>query len=244
MACLDVTLPGVAENLALDEAMLIDADEGRGSSLVRFWEPADYAVVLGASRRLRDEVHVDACRADGVPIFRRSSGGGTVVIGPGTLNVTVILPETAGPGLAAVDVAQRHVLERLAGSIWKTGVPVDVLGHGDLVIGDRKCAGSAQRRLRDWFMVHCSILYGFPIERISRYLASPAKQPEYRQGRPHDDFVCNLGLSRRAIVEALRPGPAACLLDLEAATALRGPMEALPSLLAEKFANPNWIARL
>ena len=210
MACHDVTLPGVAENLALDEAMLIEADEGRGPPLVRFWEPADYAVVLGASRRLRDEVHVDACRTDGVPIFRRSSGGGTVLIGPGTLNVTVILPETAGPGLSAVDAAQRHVLERIAESIRRAGPPVNVLAHGDLALGDRKCGGSAQRRLKRWFMVHCSILYRFPIERIVRYLAMPARQPDYRRGRPHADFLCNLDLPRSALVEALRPGSALC----------------------------------
>src|SRR5207253_822560 len=83
MICLDVTLPSVAENLALDEAMLIEADEGRGEPVLRFWEPRDYAVVLGASRRLGDDVLSDACRADGVPIVRRSSGGGSVVVGPG-----------------------------------------------------------------------------------------------------------------------------------------------------------------
>ncbi len=50
------------------------------------------------------------------------------------------------------------------------------------MIGDRKCGGSAQRRLKHWFMVHCSILNDFPIERIVRYLAIPLRQPEYRQG--------------------------------------------------------------
>jgi lipoate---protein ligase len=243
MPCHDVSLPGVAEDLALDEALLIEADEGRGPPLVRFWEPRDYAVVLGASRRLRDEVHVDACRADGVPIFRRSSGGGTVLIGPGTLNVTVVLPETAGPGLSAVDAAQRHVLDRIAGSIRHIGPPVEVLAHGDLVLGDRKCAGSAQRRLRGWFLVHCSILYAFDLDRIGRYLSVPARQPDYRRGRPHREFLCNLGLSRQAIVEALRPGPSACT-GLDDAAALRGPMALLPVLLAEKFADPGWIERL
>jgi lipoate---protein ligase len=242
MACHDLTLPGVAENLALDEAMLIEADEGRAPPLVRFWEPRDYAVVLGASRRLRDEVFIDACRADGVPVFRRSSGGGTVLIGPGTLNVTVILPETAAPGLSAVDAAQRHVLDRLAESIRGAGAPVTVLAHGDLVLGDRKCAGSAQRRLRTWFMVHCSILYQFPIDRISRYLTIPQRQPEYRRGRPHHEFLCNLDLSRPALVEALRPGSAACSGPANA-TSLRGPMEILPSLLTERFANAEWIER-
>jgi lipoate-protein ligase A len=242
MACYDLTLPGVAENLALDEAMLIEADEGRGPPLVRFWEPADYAVVLGASRRLREEVHVDACRADDVPIFRRSSGGGTVLIGPGTLNVTVILPETAGPGLAAVDAAQHHVLERIASGIRLLGPPVHVLAHGDLVLGDRKCGGSAQRRLRHWFMVHSSILYGFAIDRIGRYLTIPKRQPEYRRGRPHHQFLCNLDLPRSALVQALRPG-ATPRPALEMAPSLDGPMSLLPSLLAEKFANREWIER-
>src|SRR5262245_34995039 len=205
MACHDLTMPSVAEDLALDEAMLLEADAGRSPPLVRFWEARDYAVVLGASRRLRDDVLVDACRADGVPVLRRSSGGGTVVVGPGALNVTVILPEAAAPGLSAVDVAQRSVLERIAASIRRAGPPVAVMGHGDLTLGDRKCGGSAQRRLKHWFLVHCSILYHFAIERIDRYLTIPARQPAYRQGRGHADFLMNLELNRQALVDALRP---------------------------------------
>jgi lipoate-protein ligase A len=242
MACHDVTLPVAAENLALDEAMLIEADEGRGPPLVRFWEPGEYAVVLGASRRIADEVHVDACKADGVPIFRRSSGGGTVLIGPGTLNVTVVLPETAASGLSAVDAAQRYVLEHVAGSIRVLGPPVEVLAHGDLVLGDRKCAGSAQRRLKDWFLVHCSILYAFSIDRIGRYLTVPPRQPAYRRGRSHHEFLCNLGLPRQALIDALRPGPAPCPA-LDAGESLRGPMALLPALLAARFANPDWVER-
>ncbi len=242
MACYDVTLPGVAENLALDEAMLIEADTGRGPPLVRFWEPGEYAVVLGASRRLRDEVHVDACRADGVSIFRRASGGGTVLIGPGTLNVSVILPDTAGPGLSAVDAAQRHVVGRLAEAIRALGPPVDVLAHGDVVLGDRKCAGSAQRRLKSWFLVHCSILYKFAIDRIGRYLTAPQRQPDYRRGRAHHEFLCNLDLPRQALVDALRPGLAPCP-GLDAGESLEGPMALLPSLLAERYANPEWVER-
>jgi len=52
MLCLDLTCGSVAENLALDEALLIEADAGRGQPVLRFWEPAEYALVLGASFRL------------------------------------------------------------------------------------------------------------------------------------------------------------------------------------------------
>jgi lipoate-protein ligase A len=230
----------VAENLALDEALLIEADAGRSARVLRFWEPPGFVVVLGASRRLGDDVYVDACRADGVPILRRTSGGGTVVVGPGALNVTVILPSTEAPGLTAVDRAQCYVVERIAQAIRTAGAPVALEGRGDLAFGGRKCGGSAQRRLKNWFMVHCSILYDFPIERIVRYLTVPARQPEYRQGRTHEDFLSNLGLPRQALVAAICGDS---LADWRSDVAPEVPRALVESLVSEKFANPAWIER-
>src|SRR5947209_19862954 len=117
MRYLELTLPEIAANLALDEALLVAAEERGAGSVLRIWEPEQTAVVLGASCRWRDDVRVDACRDDGVAVARRSSGGGTVVVGAGTLNVAVILASDAAPGLGSVDVAHRFVLDRLAAAI-------------------------------------------------------------------------------------------------------------------------------
>ena len=155
MTCLDLTYSSVAENLALDEALLIEADAGRRDRTLRFWEPADFAVVMGASRRLQSDVRVENCRADGVPVLRRTSGGGTVVVGPGTLNISVILPESAAPGLNTVQGAHHYVLDRIARSIRSVGPAVALDGLGDLVIGDRKCGGrrSGGCGTGSWFTV-------------------------------------------------------------------------------------------
>jgi len=240
LICLDVTLPSVGENLALDEAFLIEADAGRERPLLRFWEAAEYAVVLGASRRVGRDVLIDGCRADGVPILRRASGGGTVVVGPGALNVSVILPEGAAPGLGAVDVAHRYVLDRIAASIRRAGPPVSVEGLGDLVLAGRKCGGSAQRRKKHWFMVHCSILYDFAIERVARYLTIPERQPAYRAGRAHQDFLSNVGLPRRILTEAIASdgSPGSCRSETPVL-----PLAVVQSLVSEKFSNPAWIER-
>jgi lipoate-protein ligase A len=230
----------VAEDLALDEAFLIEADLGRGSPLLRFWEPAGDAVVMGASCRMRDEVNVDACRADDLPILRRTSGGGTVVVGPGVLCVSVFLPEAWSPELNTVDRAQRYVLESIASAIRRAGPGVDVQGRGDLALAGRKCAGSAQRRLKLWLMVHCSIIYDFDIERIERYLALPRRQPEYRAGRSHRDFLVNLGMPREALKDAIRAG----LADGPCSTDRPNlPKDLVGSLVAAKFDNRGWIER-
>ena len=178
-----------------------------------------------------------------MPIFRRSSGGGTVLIGPGTLNVTVILPETAGPGLSAVDAAQHHVLDRLARSIRRAGAPVDVLAHGDLVLGDRKCGGSASAGSSDgsWSIARSST--------GSRSIGSPAISPCPPASPTIDADVptpiscatstCPARRWSKPSAPARTRAPAP-----DPASALRGPMAILPSLLAERFANPEWIERL
>ena len=84
MRLLDLTLDTVAGNLALDEALLQNAEsrpEG-GDEVLRLWESPQHAVVVGRSSRVAEEVDILACRAGGVPVFRRCSGGAAVAIGP------------------------------------------------------------------------------------------------------------------------------------------------------------------
>ncbi len=98
---------------------------------------------------------------------------------------------------------------------------------------------SAQRRLKHHFLVHASILYDFPLELISRYLRPPARQPAYRQDRPHEEFVANLGLSRVALVESIREAWASLNLEMTVKIA----PGVLDDLILTKFADPGWIFR-
>jgi lipoate-protein ligase A len=240
LGLLDLTLPTVEENLALDEALLVAADERGGGAVLRFWEQESPAVVLGASRRIAADVRADRCAEDGVPIARRASGGGSVLIGRGAFNVALVLPIAAHPALATVDGAQAGVLGRIASGLREAGAAVEVLGSGDLTVGGRKFAGSAQRRLRAWALVHASILYDFPIRRVGRYLRLPERQPSYRGGRSHEDFLMNLPISRTILRESLRSTWSPSSL-LTAASDV--PQDIVESLLAEKFANRSWIER-
>ncbi len=62
MEYLDLTLPSVAENLALDEALLLRAEAGEGDEVLRFWEWHSPAVILGAGGRLAEDVDEAACQ--------------------------------------------------------------------------------------------------------------------------------------------------------------------------------------
>lgn len=233
---LDHTRPTVSQDLALDEALLEQAEAEGGPGTLRLWSPPRHAVVLGASGKLADEVDPEACRREDIPIYRRSSGGGTVIVGPGALNVAVVLPVDADPALSGVETAQAFVLGRFAETIRRLGPRVEVRGSGDLVLGDRKVAGSAQRRMRRHVLIHATILCDFPLDLIARCLRQPARQPAYRGGRGHGEFVANLGVDRMGLTEALRRA-----WDADDGAAIPGALVA--RLDAEKFADPAWVGR-
>ena len=242
MLCFDHTFAGVAQNLACDEALLIQAEEANGPPVLRFWEIDHPAVILGASCRLAQNVRLEAVRSVGIPIARRSSGGGTVVIGPGALNVTVVLPIRTEPvAFRSVDTAQQFVLEQVATALRPLGPDVVMLGSGDLTWRGRKFAGSAQRRLRNNLMIHTSLLYDFELSQIDHFLAMPPRQPSYRENRSHADFVTNLALDRALIVKEIARiwgAEVGCLPDDP------GLLDLIDDLARRKFGDNGWIERL
>jgi lipoate-protein ligase A len=210
MRYLDLTLPTPAENLALDEALLDEAEAApQPIQTLRFWEPTRATVVVGRSSAIAREVHVEACRRDGVPILRRASGGAAVAIGPGCLMYAVVLSLRRRPDLRVVSQAHRFVLGTLAGALKALAPEVRCRGISDLALGEKKFSGNSLRLKRENLVYHGTILYDFSLEWIDRYLAMPPREPDYRNGRPHRDFVANLPVPAAAIREAIRTAWAA-----------------------------------
>src|SRR6267154_192294 len=117
MELIDITLPSVPENLALDEALLLEAEAGRGGEVLRIWEWPRPAVVLGAGGVIADDVNMAACERDGVPLARRSSGGGTVLIGPGCLLYLLVLRYDRAAELRDIRKSYPWILSQVIGAL-------------------------------------------------------------------------------------------------------------------------------
>jgi lipoate-protein ligase A len=195
MRYLDLTLPTPAENLALDEALLDEAEAAWPlAETLRLWEPAEPMVVVGRSSRLADEVNLEACRERGIPILRRASGGAAVVTGPGCLMYAVVLGLDPQPALRMVDAAHRYVLGTIVSALEPLVPDVRERGTSDLAIGNLKFSGNSMRVKRDYLLYHGTLLYDFPLPLIAACLKMPPRRPDYREERPHRDFVTNVPL--------------------------------------------------
>lgn len=237
MHLLDLTLPTLAENLALDEALLLQAEEGRGGEVLRLWEWRSHAVVLGAGCRLAADVHESACQTDGVPILRRASGGGTVLLGPGCLIFSLVLSLERAPAVREIVASHRYILDVIRNALQDLQTGIEYAGISDLAIAGRKFSGNSQQRKRDFILHHGTILYDFAIEAVARYLKLPERQPEYRGQREHGDFLMNFPAGADDLKRRLR---AAWQVD----ESLSGyPGARVQELAADKYAKDEWTRR-
>ena len=235
MKFLDLTLPTAAENLAMDEALLDGCEAGRGGETLVFWEPRQTFVVVGYANHLAREVNVEACRARGIPIFRRCSGGGTVLQMPGGLNYSLILPITEDGPTGGITNANQYIMERNRRALAAaSGQAVTVRGHTDLVVGVKKFAGNSQRRRRDWLLFHGTLLLDGDLDLISELLLMPSLEPDYRGNRSHRDFVMNLGVGAERVKAALQQ-------EWQAHDPLdQPPLAEITRLAQEKYATAAW----
>ncbi|MBI4000035.1 MAG: lipoate--protein ligase family protein [Candidatus Omnitrophica bacterium] len=235
MKYIDLTFPTPEHNLACDEALLELCEDGSGQEVLRFWEPHTYFVVLGYSGKANSEVNVSRCKAKNIPILRRSSGGGTVVQGPGCLNFSLVLEIRKLKPLANIVETNRYMMKQHQKALRPIiGREIEVQGFSDLACETLKFSGNAQRRKRRFVLFHGTFLLQFNIALIEELLPVPKKQPSYRENRPHLDFLTNLNVPSKTVKESLQK-----LWKAE------DPFEEVPSekingLVQEKYGTSEW----
>ncbi len=235
MKVLDHTYPSPAENLACDEALLDLCDEDPHSETLRFWESSDPFVVVGYANCIASEVHRAVCEIRGVPIFRRCSGGGTVLQGPGCLNYTLAIRIHSNTALSSIAGTNRFVMDRHRLALQSL-IPeaINIQGHTDLAIDGVKFSGNAQRRRQHALLFHGTILLHFDLSLVEALLPLPSHEPSYRQGRGHREFVRNFPSSAQVVKSAL-----------STAWSAREPSdpptpERIQNLLRHRYSQPAW----
>jgi lipoate-protein ligase A len=239
MKLIEQTCEDPAENIALDEALLLEAEQELGHpGFLRIWEPSEMLVVVGRGSAVSREVDLQRCDADRVPVFRRSSGGAAIVVGPGCLMYAVVLSCEQYPALRAIDQAHQFVLSRLSVTLAQTVPGIQREGISDLAVGGRKVSGNSLRCRRNHLLYHGTLLYDMPLAPITRYLLSPPRQPSYRGGRLHGEFVANMKIPREVLRKRLLAAwqnPAAWDDWPSGRTA---------ELVAEKYSRPEWTMQI
>ena len=81
-------------------------------------------------------------------------------------------------------------------------------GISDISIGNKKILGSSIYLRKNTLFYHAVLNISESVDVISKYLKHPTKEPDYRKGRSHKEFVTSLlsegyTLSAKQLISAL-----------------------------------------
>ena len=181
-----------AMNMAIDEAILA-AQKEQPNPTLRFYGWTQPAFSFGYFQNIASEVDVDACRAEGIELVKRMTGGGTVVHG-WELTYTLILPRNAGE--MNISDAYHIIGQSLVKAFQQLCIPTQCYAEcpkssqtaqnicltnpaeHDVMSDNKKLAGVSVRRNRSGIMFQGYISLDMPPSSI---LERVSKDPEIQQ---------------------------------------------------------------
>jgi lipoate-protein ligase A len=254
-----------ASNMAIDEAILEAVIEGHSPPTLRFYGWSPPCLSLGRNQPLA-QANVAACRAAGVDLVRRPSGG-QAVLHAGELTYSLALLQTDPRSGGGVSEGYRRLSQGLLAGLRRLGVeatqdlgadqgaglpsPVCFERPSDyeITFGGRKLIGSAQWRRRGGVLQHGSLPLAGDLTRIVGLVALGERDPQ-EEGRRLATRAISLQAARGtaipffAAAQGLAHGLAAALNLVLVPGALTPEEQARAATLRTHYASEEWTARI
>jgi len=192
---LNTGLADGATNMAMDEAILEAVAAGLSLPTLRFyaWHPP--CLSLGYSQAVRDEVDLEACRARGIEVVRRPTGG-RAILHTDELTYSVVVPQSDPRVAGEIIESYRRLCQGLLAGLRMLGLDVvqagrkpsepeafsaacfDAPSDYEIIVGGRKIVGSAQARRRGVVLQHGALPLVGDVTRIMDLLNLPDDERE------------------------------------------------------------------
>ena len=153
------------------------------------WIPDKVYIVLGASNNALNSLRIDNVVEDKITVMRRPSGGQTVILTPNNIIISAVYFNY----IKHPKEVFQHINKLIISVIEEIGIPnLAQMGISDIAISGKKILGSAIYRKKNVLLYHAVLNLGEPTSTFEKYLMHPTKEPDYRKGRSHSEFVTSL----------------------------------------------------
>lgn len=257
------TAHGAAENMAIDEAMMLSCANGSAPPTLRVYSWLRPSISLGCLQPLGGgRFDIDYCHAQGIDVVRRITGGRAVIHGS-DVTFSIALRESDLPeGCSSVLASHRWLMGGIVLGLKQLGIDAEIgdsdigsfrvprsavrnpvadcfahIAECDVRVGTKKAVGSAQVRRSGAILEQGSVPYAAP--------GFDARRVFGRAGRlvAGDDLPLS-GLTYQAIEQALAMG----FVELVGGSLIPGepsPEEwrLAQELAASKYSTEDWTLR-
>ena len=163
----------VIEGLALEEYLALEAERVKTvQTPVLFTWIVEPTVIYGKHQIREQEVNDRYCEEHSIRVVQRQSGGGCVYADRGNLMISYVSPSTHSQEVFET------FLRMVAGALNRMGYPAVTTAHNDVLVEDRKVAGTACYTTPTGTVVHASMLYEVDMEALERAITPSAEKLE------------------------------------------------------------------
>jgi len=223
-----------------------------GREALSLVSPAGPYVCIGRHQDVEQEVDLDFCRTNQIPVFRREVGGGAVYLDGHQYFYQLILRRDHPLVTPDKEAFYRRFLDPVIKVYRRIGIPARYKPVNDVIARDRKISGTGVAEIGDCLVFVGNLIYDFDYETMSRVLKIP---DEKFRDKVHKTMKENLSTIRRELggAEAL-PWTEDRLngLLVEEFEKILGPLQpgerdarlqAKVAELEKKMINENWLRR-
>ena len=238
-----------AEGLAVDDTLPQSVAHHDSPPILHLYTFVP-SVIVGKYQDIEAALRLDRCHARGIEYNRRSTGGGTVIMGPEIIALGLGINVNC-PGLKSGNVGGvfESIGEVLIQALKELGIPAYFRPKNDLEVAGKKIAGlSAASETGESLLFHTSFLVDFDVELMTDIMSTPLVKLSdkgyncfsQRMTTVREELGKNVPLT--AVMDAIRESFQSVFnIQFEEDEPDTWEKETMARLIRERYSNRNWI---
>ena len=172
---IDTGLASGLLNQALDRHLLKRVGAGRAYGTLRFYRNTP-AVSVGRHQALARELRLDYCRANGIEVVRRASGGGALYLDPGQLGFSLVVRSPRRWRNLTLARELQRASEAVARAMHSLGIAARATAPNDVEVDGRKIASVFVTHDGPALLVHGIVLLDADVRAMLEALRVPTEK--------------------------------------------------------------------
>ena len=159
--------------LAADEVLATRVGSGASQPTLRLYTYKPCALV-GRFQTIENELNLDYCAQKKIPVNRRPTGGGAIIMGEGQLGVALAIPGKSDETYASVRERMAQFSQGIISGLSTLGIDVEFRRKNDLEVNGKKIAGlGLHKTATGGLLFHASLLVDLDVAFMLNVLQTP-----------------------------------------------------------------------
>jgi lipoate-protein ligase A len=182
-----------------DSQLLYHAQPRLGREGLNLLSPGSPYVCIGYFQDANQEVDLELCSQEGIPVFRREVGGGAVYLDGEQLFYQLVIHRDNPLVPDGWEAFYRYFLQAPIAAYRALGIPAEYRPVNDIVANGRKVSGNGAAEIGDYLVLVGNLIVDFDYEMMARVLKVP---DEKFRDKVYQTLYENLSTIRRELGSA------------------------------------------